>query len=531
MQETIDVPTPLMERDCLQQHLGVWCLEPQSAAQLYHTIEQGDLETLVERAQAQERPELMEEVAYFGQTAIVPISGSLTKGKSSLGGTSTVEVRRVLDRLAKDDEVGSIVLHIDSPGGHVAGVPDLANDVSRLAQDGDAPTMVAFIEDMGASAAYWIASQAEHVFAANDVTKVGSIGVRTVVHDVSERMDERGIRVVSMATGERKDDFVRGQPIDDDAIAHHQAEIEAINEVFIETIAKARGLTFQQVDEFATGETFLAPRAVELGLIDGVRALRGILQDLQRPAMSSSQGGQSVPATVPQGEGRGSASALSASSLTGNIGSQRYMLLDVGHLDSTDAEPVEPDAEGSESLNNDLGPSTTQRNSAPRQGMGDDMPEDDNDDGGADVSEKLDKILSFAESNADRLDKQEERFEAFEDRLDQVEERGRASRREEVSDLLAGDEDPSEVQERLSELGFDDEQLSFLEDRLPDVQGASGLPNLQSIEDLVDQGTTPVEARMLLGDDSDLGWLTEEREVQDHVESQLASMGRAPGGS
>lgn len=473
------MPDELQGRDCFSMHTGIWCVEPQTANQLKQALQNGDLEALVEKAQQADEPELMDKVVRRGSVAIVPISGSLTKGKSSLGGTSTVEVRKVLGSLSQDNETEEIILHIDSPGGHVAGVADLANDVRRLAEGSDGPGVTAFIEDMGASAAYWIGSQASQVFAANRVTKVGSIGVRTVVHDVSEAYEERGVKVISMATGPRKDDFVRGKEVEDEAIEAYESQIEAIHDVFVETVARGRGMSKEAVAELATGETFLAEEAKENGLVDDIVTLPSLVSSLQQSTNSS----PTVPGVSAATDG-----TMDASSAMGSIGSQRIMearLFDHAHLQNADADPVEEDSSTSQPLSND------QQGKSKREPAMDD-PEDEEADGPdeepslTEVLGAIDTVNENVGNLADKVSEVDSRVSALEedaadpsdDLLDKLEERRQLqSKREDAARILGCDPDelsgaPENVLDKVLENPENAMQTEPLID-IPDAQDAA----------------------------------------------------------
>jgi len=117
--------------------------------------------------------------------AVIPLAGPLMKIDSKFGSTNTVRVRRALRAALADPDVRGILLHIDdSPGGTMAGTADLAAAVA--AANLEKPVW-AQIDDMGASAAYWVAAQARRIVA-NATAELGSIGVVAVLEDSSKAM-------------------------------------------------------------------------------------------------------------------------------------------------------------------------------------------------------------------------------------------------------------------------------------------------------------------------------------------------------
>lgn len=207
--------------------------------------------------------------------ALIELTGPLMKMTSSLsGGSSTVIARQQLRAALRDDKVSSIVLWIDSPGGTVSGTVDLADDVAEAAK---LKPVYAFIEDTGASAAYWIASQSSKVFA-NPTAVIGSIGAFMVVRDVSRAAENAGITTHVISTGPYKGAGVPGAEITDAQVADWQRLMDEVTGQFTAAIAKGRGIAEASVKTLADGRVHIGPGAARLGLIDGVQTLEQTLQ-------------------------------------------------------------------------------------------------------------------------------------------------------------------------------------------------------------------------------------------------------------
>ncbi len=263
---------------CWSNHLGLWCIESLWFTQAVAMFRLG-----LWTVQAREAPVRIEaaerrpyDVTKQG-TAVIPLMGPLSKGGSwKFEGTSTVQTRRALRLAALDEEVGSILLHIDSPGGHVAGIEALAADVARLR--GRKP-IVAHIDDLGASAAYWVASQADAI-AANATSEIGSIGTMAVVEDTSGRMDRLGIKVHVISTGPYKGVGAEGTPVSETALAYIQERVNAINAHFLAAVQGGRHFTADRTAALADGRVHIAQAAYEHGLIDRVQSLDDSLGNL-----------------------------------------------------------------------------------------------------------------------------------------------------------------------------------------------------------------------------------------------------------
>lgn len=211
-------------------------------------------------------------------TAMIPLAGPMTKGDSKFGGTSTVRTRHMLRQAVRDPEVHHIVLQVYSPGGHVDGVQDLADEVFRIR--GQKP-IVAHIEDLGASAAYWVASQADRI-TANGTAEVGSIGTMAILEDSSKRLERLGITVHVIATGPYKGLGVEGAPVSAEALGYVRQRVEAINAHFLQSIQRGRGLTADGMALVSDGRVHHAAPAARLGLLDAVQDLETTLEDLRR---------------------------------------------------------------------------------------------------------------------------------------------------------------------------------------------------------------------------------------------------------
>lgn len=251
--------------NCFANHLGYWLAKPEWVAAALAHIKAG---TWVAH-----REDQFNEGSGFQRTsdgiAVVGIQGPMMKGASKFGGASTVETRLALREAAADPDIRGILMAIDSPGGHVAGTQQLADEVKRV----DAVKPVhAHIEDMGASAALWVASQARHV-TANRTAEVGSIGVLAALEDSSEQAKAEGVTVHVISTGEFKGMGMPGAPVTKAHVAHASDLAHAIFGHFQGAVQAGRNMTDAEVAAVSDGRTWLAEEALSLKLIDGVGGL------------------------------------------------------------------------------------------------------------------------------------------------------------------------------------------------------------------------------------------------------------------
>lgn len=274
---------------CFTNHMGIWCIEPLWFQGMVAEYQAGRLQEHPMVAADPDRRRYDVE----GRVGIVPLVGPMTKGVSKFGGTSTVETRRALRHATRNPEVDAIVLHIDSPGGHVAGVQDLADDVAYL---GRQKPITAHIDDLGASAAYWVGSQASRI-TANSTAEVGSIGTMAVLRDESKRLERLGIAVHVLSTGPYKGVGVEGAPLSSEALAYLQQRVHAINEHFLTAVGRGRRFTRAQLDLVSDGRVHGASAAQHLGLINHVQSLEQTIDEVARGVQASA--GVRTP-SVPQ---------------------------------------------------------------------------------------------------------------------------------------------------------------------------------------------------------------------------------------
>lgn len=223
--------------------------------------------------------------------AIAHARGPLMKHRASMSAnTSTVMMRRSIRQAANDPNIRGIMLRIDSPGGTVAGTGELAAEIAAAAKR--KPTH-AYIEDLGASAAYWLASQGTRV-SANSTALVGSIGTYAVVEDYSKLAAEKGITVHVVKAGEFKGAGIPGTEVTAEQLANIQRVIDGLNEHFLDGVASGRKLSRASVKSLNDGRVHLAEAAADLKLIDAVETFGDAFENLR----SSTQSKRSVRMTT-----------------------------------------------------------------------------------------------------------------------------------------------------------------------------------------------------------------------------------------
>ncbi|WP_419806161.1 signal peptide peptidase SppA [Terriglobus sp.] len=236
--------------------------------------------------------------------AIVAVLGLLTwlavKSVSSDGDSSSalsggkqigvIEVSGVLldaDKLGEqlrkfgdDDDVKAIVLHINSPGGGAAVSQELYNEVLRIRQEKH-KKIVASIETVGASGAYYIASACDKIYA-NDASVVGSIGVIMEWTNYGDLLRWAKLKPVVLHAGELKDAGDPTRDLTPREQQYFQGLIDNMYGQFIHDVAHGRNVADDRIKPLATGQVWTGQQAKGLGLIDKEGGFRIALIDTAR---------------------------------------------------------------------------------------------------------------------------------------------------------------------------------------------------------------------------------------------------------
>lgn len=253
---------------------GVWAIHP---AALSGVIEALDAKTPTPRPSSAI-------ASRAGSVAIIPLHGVMSQRLDGYGETSTDEIRSLVQTAAADPDVKAIVLHVDSPGGSVYGVRELG--LAIRAARGEKP-VVAQIDSVAASAAYWAASQASEVVITPG-GDAGSIGVYTMHQDVSKAMEGMGVSTSFISAGDYKTEGNPFAPLSEEARAALQARVDQAYADFVGAVAFGRGVSAAKVKaDYGKGRMLAARDALAAGMVDKVGTFDETLARLARPGQAS----------------------------------------------------------------------------------------------------------------------------------------------------------------------------------------------------------------------------------------------------
>jgi signal peptide peptidase SppA len=224
-----------------------------------------------------------------GQIAVLPFYGVTTQRPppamaSGSGLMSTQAFSGALQAAVNDDSVGGVLIDVDSPGGSVYGIQELANEIYQARSQ---KPIVAIANSLAASAAYWIGSAASE-FYITPGGEAGSIGVFAAHQDQSKKLENEGVKTTLIHAGRYKVEGSPYGPLEDDAKAHMQARIDAYYGAFTRAVAKHRGTDVETVrSRMGEGRTYGASDAKAAGMVDDIATFD---QVLSRMAKSISAG-------------------------------------------------------------------------------------------------------------------------------------------------------------------------------------------------------------------------------------------------
>ncbi len=210
--------------------------------------------------------------------ALIPVMGMLIPSGMFFGSvwgmTSQEGLRAEIQRAMDDEDVDKIVLMVDSPGGFASGTDTTA---AMLRKARDKKPVVASVSGQAASAAYWIAAQADEIVS-GPIAEIGSIGVMAAHMDLSAVFQQMGVKVTLIYAGSKKVDGNPYEALTERVKWDMQQRVESLRMAFAnEVVLGRRGAVSLESVLRTEGATFLPSEAVSMGLSDKVEHLDEVL--------------------------------------------------------------------------------------------------------------------------------------------------------------------------------------------------------------------------------------------------------------
>ena len=183
-------------------------------------------------------------------------------------------------KFGDDSSIKAIILHINSPGGGAAASQEIYHEVVRVRQEKH-KKIIASVESVGASGAYYIASGCDKIYA-NDASVVGSIGVIMEWTNYGDLMKWAKLKNVVIHAGELKDAGDPTRDVTPEEQAYFQSLVDNMYGQFVHDVATGRHSTDDKIRPLATGQVWTGEQSLPLGLIDKVGGFRVALIDTAR---------------------------------------------------------------------------------------------------------------------------------------------------------------------------------------------------------------------------------------------------------
>ena len=217
-------------------------------------------------------------------TAIIPVHGVITARTTLFslfaGGTSLEDLAKDFSEALNNNEVTSILLDIDSPGGVAVGPYEMAEMIFKGRSK---KPIYSYIGRNGSSAAYWLASATEKIFV-NPSALVGSIGVVTTI-PVQEQPDMDGYKNIEIVSSNAN--LKRPDPKTKEGLAEIRRELDDLESTFIESIAKYRSITPEIIKaDFGGGGVVIGKEAVKRNMADALGTYEEVLGILNQQNQS-----------------------------------------------------------------------------------------------------------------------------------------------------------------------------------------------------------------------------------------------------
>jgi signal peptide peptidase SppA len=257
-----------------EDHL--WAISREHIRALVTAVSQVDIEAVSSRLAGTSIEGGGPYLKNYNGVGVINVRGPLLPYRSIftwlLGGSAVEDITTGLMAAVNEPAIRSIVLSINSPGGQIDGINELANAIR--AANAQKP-VTAYVSGLGASGAYWLASAAGRIVA-DETAQLGSIGVLATVYDDTAAVEKHGIKRYEIVSSQSP--LKRTDPSTTEGRSQLQTMVDALAQVFVEKVAAFRGTTSGRVlADFGQGSLLPARAAVNAGMADELGSLDSLV--------------------------------------------------------------------------------------------------------------------------------------------------------------------------------------------------------------------------------------------------------------
>lgn len=218
--------------------------------------------------------QITDTVSSSSHLAVIKINGAISSDKTA----NADDIYKLLEKAFKNDSAEAILLSINSPGGSPVQAGRIYDDVRHFKTLYDKP-VYAYIDDIGASAGYYIAAAADKIYA-NRASLVGSIGVISSSFGLVDTIDGLGIERRVIKSGEHKNFLDPFSPLHEEQAAFWQTQLDITHQQFIDRVVESRGKRLNtEVEGLFSGLVWNGEEAKRIGLIDDLSSPQQLAGD------------------------------------------------------------------------------------------------------------------------------------------------------------------------------------------------------------------------------------------------------------
>ncbi len=215
-----------------------------------------------------------------GNVALIPIHGEIlsTEDSSTIFSdiASSQDIVEMIEKADKNSNIRAIILDINSPGGSAVASEEIAEAVKKTNK-----TTVAWIHEVGASGAYWVASSSNYIVA-NRASITGSIGVIASYLEFPGFLGRYNITYRRLVAGKYKDIGSPFKEMTEEEKTVFQKTLDDLRDYFVSEVAKNRNMNKKDVDKIANGLFYIGSQAKDFGLVDELGGKEEVIRYIEK---------------------------------------------------------------------------------------------------------------------------------------------------------------------------------------------------------------------------------------------------------
>lgn len=208
--------------------------------------------------------------------AVVNISGMIASNTDANGANLSKAIQKAFENPSSK----AVVLTINSGGGSPYQAEMVWNEIQHLKSKHKDKKVYAVVEDIGASAAYQIASASDEIIVGKS-SLIGSIGVIMSNYDLTDLMKKAGVDDRTMTAGSNKAAFSYTRPVTDEQMAHYQGMLDNVHSHFIKYVRDGRSGKLKETPDMFSGLVWTGDQAVKVGIADKVGDMNMLKREMK----------------------------------------------------------------------------------------------------------------------------------------------------------------------------------------------------------------------------------------------------------